>query len=177
MFIGATIWTIAIPVLFADLTPSLHENCPLLITPDECLRAVWDWRVTCIGLAEVACAAAFIIIDTAYDEATSNASPLGAYYPFLILTYSHYFLVISSLLCMPLTYPLELFSVTGPIHWVGVSCVIAFFAIIAYIFGVTFWIIALVKIFYRWGWVSRNGIPAGAQRPERPEGDFVLQEV
>lgn len=177
LFIGASLWTVVIAHLFADLVSSLDETCPLLITPDKCRRAAQVWQSTCVGLAEFAFAAFVIIAYTTYAEAKRTASPPERAYPLVILTCSHCFLVVSWLLCTPLTYPLRLFGFVGTRYWTNASSGFAFVAIAAYIFGTALWIIALVRVFYTWWCRSRNRATAGARWTEEPGRDFVLQEV
>ena len=178
LFMGAGLWTVSTASLFANLVSSLDETCPLLITPDECHSAAQTWKPSCVGLAEFALAAFITIAYTTYAEAKRTAAPPPERaYPLVILTCSHCLLVVSWLLCTPLTYPLQFFSFVGTKYWTSVSSAFAFVAVVAYIFGTTLWIIALVRTFYAWRRRSRNRTPAGDQWPGEPERDFVLQEV
>lgn len=177
LFLGASMWTVATASLFANLVSSLDETCPFLITPDECRRAAHVWQLFCVGLVEFALAAVTIIAYTTYAEANRTASPPERAYPLMVLTCSHCLLVVSWLLCTPLTYPLNFFSFVGTKRWTSASSAFAFVAIVAYIFGTALWIIALIRVFCAWWRRSMSRIPAGDQWPGEPERDFVLQEV
>lgn len=173
---GAALWTVAIAELFANLVLSLDEICPSLITQDECYGAALDWQELCVVVGEVAFTAFFITVCAIFREAKRTSLPEYSY-SLPILTCSHCLLVVSWLLCTPLTYPLRLFSLSGTDHWISVSLVFALVAVLTYIFGTTLWIIALAKVFYAWRRTSRDRTSAGAQWPGGPETDIVLQEV
>lgn len=178
LFLGAMLWVVCIADLFADLVLSLRDICPSLVTPDECSRAALNWQTTCVGLAEAACTALIIILCTIYAEAKSTTEPPPErLYQLVLLTWSHSLLVVSWLLCSPLTYPLKPFGLIGATHWTSVSSVFAFSAILTYIVGAALWIIALVKLFYAKRRMSRNGNPTGAQWPGGSERDVMLQDV
>lgn len=149
LFSGALLWTIWIGTIFAYLEPELDQICPGLMAPDDCPHAALDWRLICILLAEIALAAFIVIVYTIRVEARRTVSPLERPWLLLLLTWSHCLLVISWLLCTPLTYPLKLFSLTGTSAWTRVSSGFAAGSIAAYTFGTALWIIALLRLFYK----------------------------
>ena len=175
-FMGAALWTVTIAQLFANLVLSLDEICPSLIAQDECYSAALDWQELCVVVGEVAFTALFITVCTILREVKRTSLPEYSY-TLPILTSSHCLLVVSWLLCTPLTYPLRLFSLSGTDRWKSVSLSFALVAVLTYIVGTTLWIIALIKVFYAWRRTSRDRTSAGAQWPGGPETDIVLQDV
>lgn len=170
-------WSVAIAKLFADLVLSLDEVCPSLITQNECYSAASSWQTLCITVVEVALAVFVLTIGLVSREATRTDSPPERSYPLPVLTCSHILLIVSWLLCTPLSYPLKLFSLTGASHWIDASLVLAIIAVFAYIFGTALWIAAFARIFFAWRYQSRNRTPARPQWPGETERDIALQEI
>lgn len=174
----ATIWSIAIALSFADLVLSLDEVCLSLITQDECYGAASSWQQNCIIVADVAFPVFVLTVGIVLREAKCTDSPPEHSYSLPVLTCSHFLLVVSSLMCTPLSYPLKLFNLTGTNHWISASLVLALIAVLAYILGTALWIVALARIFFAWRHRSRNRTPAGwPQWPGGLERDIALQEV
>ena len=176
LFSGAIIWSVLIAILFADLVSLLDQICPALITPDACRYATLNWRMICIALGEVAAAAFILIVYTTLMEAKRTVSTPERSYPLAILTSSHFLLVVSWLLCTPLTYPLKLFSLTGTKSWTRASFAFAALAVSAYSFGTALWIIALLRVFYTCRHRSRNRSPDRAQWFGGTEAHVAQQE-
>ena len=178
LLLVAMMWSVLIPLSFADLVLSLDEVCPSLITQDECYGAASSWRENCITLAEVAFAVFILTVGIVLREAKRNDSSPERSHPLPVLTSSNFLLVVSWLMCDLLSYPLKLFHLTGTNHWISASLALAFIAVLAYIFGTALWIAALARIFFAWRHKSRNRTPA--RQPQWPGGldrDIALQEV
>lgn len=176
LFLGAIIWSVCIAILFADLVPFLDQICPALITLDECRYATLNWRMICIALGEVAAAAFILIVSITLMEAKRTVSTTERCYPLAVLTWSHFLLVVSWLLCTPLTYPLELFNLTGANSWIRVSYAFGALAVSAYTFGTALWIIALLRVFYTCRLRSRGGTRDEAQGFGGTEAHVAQQE-
>lgn len=173
---GAIAWIGANADLFAGLVSSLDEICPSLVPQAECDRATDLWQDMCIALME--CAGVIIVIIAWIARGAANWTQPNSdhFYPIFLLASSHCLLVASWLLCIPLMYPLQVFGIIGKRHWIDVSSMFAFFAVLGYMIGTALWILALISILYAWRSRPRNRTPAGEQWPGGLERELIRLE-
>ena len=173
---GAIAWIIGIAHLFARLTSSMKITCRTHISQLECFIAESDWESSTIALIQCGIAAIFIILLLTYAESRRTASPPERAYPLVLLIWSHGLLMISWFLCTPLRYSLVVFSLVGTEPWITASLIIAFIAILAYITGITLWIIAAVRVFFAWLRKEMNR-SSGEEQGINRGGDFELHDM
>ena len=147
---GGLAWIIGMAHLFARLTSSMSRICTSHMSHRECADAASRWDNLTILLFYISCLTMGAILTVARGELyRTDTSPEGRY-PLVLLSCSHGFLVTSWLLCTPLKHSLELFGLVGQEQWVTASLFIALFAILAYIIGISLWIIAATRVHLAW---------------------------
>ena len=150
LLVGAIGWIIGIAHLFAHLTSSLNGICTTHVTPEACTRAASNWQTITALLVENGILAMVVIAIVTYAEAKRTEAPPERSYPLVLLTWSHGLLVNSWLLCTPLQHSLKVFSLVGTNYWIAWSLIMALFSILAYIIGITLWILAVVRLYFAW---------------------------
>lgn len=175
---GAIAWIGTIGLLFGHLVHAMNRICPTLTSREGCGRATEGWHTASVLLIQCGCLAIIVIgYRTRAESNRTLQSPAESPYPLVLLICSHTLLVVSWIVCRPLRYSLEIFSIVGTNYWITASIACGFVAILAYIVGITLWAVALVRWYFAWLRGEGRRRPAETQGPRRTESPIDSFEV
>ena len=172
----AIAWLIGLAHLFARLTSLMNGICITHFAPEDCDFAALDWQKCVMVLTSAGVVDMILILWFTHKESKVTHAPPERTYPIAVLTWSHGMLVTSWILCTPLMHPLRVFGAVGPDSWIVTSMMIAPFAILAYVTGISLWLAAVVRVFFAWQ-RTEIGRSSGGQRGVNRGRDFELQDM
>ena len=173
---GALAWLIALAHLFAHLTHALNGFCTTHFKPPECRDAALSWRTSYIALIVFGNVALAFILGFTFAESRMTTAPPERLYSLRLLGWSHGILVASWIMCTPLKFSLQSLGLLGADDWISSGLTVAPMAIMAYMVGVSFWMVAVMRTFY--GWQRQRGHRSAGEELGTDLGrEFVLQDM
>ena len=173
---GAIGWLIGLAHLFARLTSAMNGICTTHFSPEDCSRAALDWQKCAFVLISCGVLEMVLILYLTYEESRRTHAPPERAYPLALLGWSHGLLVASWILCTPFKHPLRVFGVVGAESWITASMMVAPFAIMTYLTGISLWLFAVVRVFFAWQ-RKEIGRSSGGQRGINRGRDIELQDM